>query len=52
MHVLDDFSRGLVVSGAKVCIRLLWHSGTLCHDGLACLGQLPKLGDYWPGCYA
>ena len=51
MHVLGEFGRGLVVSGAAVCTRLLLPSGTLCYDVLACLAQLAKLGDSWLGCY-
>ena len=42
MHILGEFARGLVVSGAAVCIRLLWPSGTLCHNILTCLNQITK----------
>ena len=43
MHVLGDFSKGLVVFGAIACIRLLWPSQTLCCNSLFCLCQLAKL---------
>ena len=42
--------KGLVVFGTVERIRLPF--GTLCLDNLACLGQLTKIGDSWPGCYA
>ena len=45
MHVSGEFSRGLVVTGTTVFIGLLWPPGTFCHNILACLGQLTKLGD-------
>ena len=44
MHVLGEFAEGLGSSGALAHIRLLKPSGTLCHDILACLVQLAKLG--------
>ena len=52
MYILGEFAIGLVVSGTAVCIRLLWPSGTLFPNIIACLGQLGELSNYWLGCYA
>ena len=46
MHVSGKFEMGLAVSTVAVCIGLLGPFGTLCHDILAYLGQLSKLGDF------
>ena len=49
MHVLGEFAKGLGVSGTLAHIRLLQPSGTLFHNTLACVGQLAKVVDSWPG---
>ena len=41
-----------MVSGAAEPIGLFGPFRILCCDSLACLGQLVRLGDSWPGCYA
>ena len=42
--------KGMVLINAIERIRLPF--GTLCHDNLACLGQLTRIGGSWPGSYS
>ena len=51
MHILGQFSRGLVVFGAAVHITQFRPPGTLCHDILASLGHIAYFRDSCPGCY-
>ena len=50
VYVLGKFIKGLVLFSAAEHIKLPF--GTLCHNILACLGQLIELGDFWPCSYS